>query len=61
MTQYSVQPRYRIFIKGYGFLFFAKNIGKINGKNISKNLYRKYSQNRFDHARKSATDVIKTL
>ena len=34
MIQYSVQPRYRIFTKGYGFLSFAKNIGKISGKII---------------------------
>ena len=26
MTRYSVQPR--IFVKGYGFLSFAKNMGK---------------------------------
>ena len=31
--RYSVQPRDRIFIKGYGFLSFAKNIGKNIGKN----------------------------
>ena len=38
MTRYSVQPRDRIFVKGYGFLFFAKNMGKNLGKNIIKNL-----------------------
>ena len=41
--RYSAQPRDRIFIKGYGFLSFAKNIGKNMGKNISKNLTGKYS------------------
>ena len=25
---YSVEPRGKIYIKGYGFLSFAKNIGK---------------------------------
>ena len=35
MTQCSVQPRDRIFVKSYGFLPFAKNMGKIVGKNIS--------------------------
>ena len=29
MTCYLVQPRDRIFIKGYGFLLFAKTMGKI--------------------------------
>ena len=43
--RYSVKPRDRIFVKGYGFLSFAKNMGKNIGKNISKNLSSKYSQN----------------
>ena len=38
MTRYSVQPRDRIFVKAYGFLFFAKNMGKNIGKSISKNV-----------------------
>ena len=41
MTRYSVQPRDRIFVKGYGFLSFAKNIGK----SISKKLSSKSRQN----------------
>ena len=41
---YSVQPRDRIFAKGYGFLSFAKNVGKNIGKNISKTLCGKYNQ-----------------
>ena len=28
MMRYSVQSRDRIFVKGYGFSFFAKNMGK---------------------------------
>ena len=32
MMTYSVQPRDLIFVKGYGFLSFAENVGK----NISK-------------------------
>ena len=30
---YSVQPRDQIFVKDYGFLSFAKNMGKNIGKN----------------------------
>ena len=60
MMRYSVQPRDRIFVKGYGFLFFAKNIGKNIGKNISKIFSGKYSQKLLDHAKQSATDVFKT-
>ena len=29
MTHYSVQPKDRILVKGYGFLSFARNIGEI--------------------------------
>ena len=54
MTRYSVQPRDRIFVKGYGFLSFARNMGK----NISKNLSSKYSQKLLDHAKQSATDEL---
>ena len=32
-----------MFVEGYGFLFFVKNMGKNIGKNISKNLSGKYS------------------
>ena len=42
----------RIYVKGYGFMPFAKNIGK--------NLSNKYSQKIIDTAKKSATDAIKT-
>ena len=35
MARYLVQPRDKIFVKGYGFLPFAKNICKNFGKNIS--------------------------
>ena len=44
---YSVQPRDGIFVKGYGFLSFAKNIGK----KISKNLSGNYSQKILDNAK----------
>ena len=37
---YSVEPRDRIFVKDYGFFSFAKNMGK----NVSKNVNGKHSQ-----------------
>ena len=40
--RYSVQPREQIFVKSYGFSFFAKNMSKNNGKSKSKNLNGKY-------------------
>ena len=55
MICYSVQPRDRIFLKGYGFLSFAKNMVKNMvkniAKNINKNLSGKYCQNLLDHAK----------
>ena len=32
MIPYLVQPKYRIFVKGYGLLFFAKNMSRNIGK-----------------------------
>ena len=49
--RYSVQPRDRIFVKGYGLLSFTKNIGKHIDKNITKNLSSKYSQKLLDHTK----------
>ena len=56
MTRYSVQPRDRMFVKGYGNLPFARNMVKT----ISKNLNTKYSQKILDHAKQSTTDALKT-
>ena len=59
---YSIEPRDRIYGKGYGFLSFVKNTIKNIGKHatkVDKNLNNKYSQNLFDSAKKSTTDAIK--
>ena len=40
--RYSIKPRDRIYVKGYGFMSFAKY--------INKNLSNKYSQKIFDTA-----------
>ena len=56
----SIQSRDRIFVKGYRFLSFVKNISKNVGKEINKNLSGKHSQKLVDHAKKSATDLFKT-
>ena len=50
--RYSIEPRDRIYVKEYGFLSFAKNLGKT--------LSDKYDQKLLDCAKKSATDAIKT-
>ena len=56
--QYSIQPRNRVFVKGYGYLSFAKNMGKNIGKNKSKNLCDKYSQKRLDVPHLEITEVV---
>ena len=50
--KYSIEPRDRIYVKGYGFLSFAKN--------MVKSLSNKYGQKLLDSAKKSTRDVIKT-
>ena len=60
MTRYSVQPRYRIFVKGYIFLSFSRNIGENIGRNVSYNLSSKYCQELLHHAKQFATDALKT-
>ena len=42
MILYLIESRDRIFVKGYGFLFFDKNMGKNINKRVSKNLSGKY-------------------
>ena len=53
---YSIEPRdicKRIYVKGYGFLSFTKNMGK--------SLSNKYSQKFIDTAKKSTTAAIKLV
>ena len=50
--RYSIEPKDRIYVKGYGFLSFAKNKGK--------SLRNKYGQKFLDNAKKPTTDAIKT-
>ena len=59
--RYLDQLRDRIFVKQYGFLSFAKKMGKNIGKNISKSLSGKYSQKLLDHVKPSVTDGLKLL
>ena len=50
--RYSMEPGDKIYVKGYGFLSFTKNMGK--------NLSNKYGQELLDSSTKSTTDAIKT-
>ena len=46
--RYSLEPRDIIYVKGYGFMFFARSMSN------------KYRKKLVDTAKKSATDAIKT-
>ena len=50
--RYSVEPRDRIYVKGYGFLSFPKN--------IVESLSNKYGQKLLDSAKNFTRDAIKT-
>ena len=50
--RYSIEPRDRVYVKGYELLSFAKN--------MRKSLSNKYGQKLYDSAKKSTTDAIKT-
>ena len=55
--RYSIGPRERRYVKGYGFLSFARNLGTLATK-VAKNLNNKYGQKLADSAKKSATDAL---
>ena len=46
--RYSIEPGDRIYVKGYGFVSFARSMSNKYGKNL------------VNTAKKSATDAIKT-
>ena len=50
--RYSIEPRNTIYVKWYGFLSFAKNMGK--------SLSNIYDQKLLNSAKKSTTDARKT-
>ena len=58
--RYSIEPRERRYVKGYGFLSFAKSMGT-HATKFSKNLNKRYGQKLVDTAKKSATDALKIL
>ena len=47
--RYSLEPRDRICVKGYGFMSFARSMSNKYGKKL------------FGTAKKSATDPVKTV
>ena len=58
--RYSSEPRERRYVKGYGFLSFARNLGT-KATEVAKNLNNNYGQKFADSAKKSATDALKIV
>ena len=57
--RYSIEPNDRIYVKGYEFLSFAKNM-RTHATKVAKNFSRKYGPKLLDSAKKSTAGAIKT-
>ena len=53
----SIEPREKRYVKGYGFLLFAKNVGTHAAK-VAKNLNNKYGQKLADSAKIASKRAI---
>ena len=69
--RYSPEPKYRIYVQGYGFLSFVRKCGDKYGKklmntatktgiNNAKNFGDKYDKNLMDTVKKHRTNFAKT-
>ena len=65
--RYSIEPRERRYIKGYGFLSFARNFGNKYGKKLMNtaiktgaNFNKKYGKKLTDIAIKTGKDCAST-
>ena len=58
--RYSIEPRDRIHVKGYGFLSFAKNVGKSLSNKYAATSATNVAQKLLDSAKKSTTDARRT-
>ena len=63
--RYSIEPIERRYIKGYGFLYFARNFGNKYGKKLMNtaiktgtNFYSKYGKKLADTAIKTGKDFV---
>ena len=57
--RYSIEPGDGIYVKCYGLLSFARNIGK-NATKVTKSVNNKYSQKLLDSAKTSTMHGMKT-
>ena len=64
--RYSLEPRYRKYVQGQGFMSFARNIGNKYGKKIfdksidvGKSMKKKYAKKVLDNSLSAAKDFAK--
>ena len=60
--RYSLEPHYRRYVQGQGFMSFARNIGNEYGKKIfdvSKSMKNKYSKKILDNSLSAGKDFAK--
>ena len=64
--RYSLEPSYRKYVHGHGFMSFAKNIGNKNGKklfdksmDVSKKYGKKYGNKLLDNSISAGKDFAK--
>ena len=69
--RYSLEPTYRRYVKGFGFLSFTRKLGNKYGKKlmntakktrikVAKKFGDKYGKNLMDTAKKQETNFAKT-
>ena len=65
-TRYSLEPSYRRYVQGQGFMSFAKNIGNKCGKKIfdksidvGKSMKKKYGKKILDNSLSAGKDLLK--
>ena len=66
--RYSLEPSYRKYVQGQGFMSFAKNIGNKYGKrlldksiDVGKNMSNKYSRKILDKSMDAGKDFAKVV
>ena len=64
--RYSLEPSYRRYVQGQGFMSFAKNIGNKSGRNIfdksidvGKSMEKKYGKKILDNSISAGKDFAK--
>ena len=64
--RYSLEPHYRRYVQGQGFMSFARNIGNKYGReifdkslDIGKSMKKKYGKNILDNSLSAGKDFAK--